>query len=46
MATEQKVKIMTVTIETIYRVVFVDQYQYSEPETHWTTDKALACKLK
>lgn len=30
---------MTVTIETIYRVVFVDQYQHSEPETYWTTDK-------
>lgn len=30
---------MTYTITEIYRVVYIDQYQSTKPETCWTTDK-------
>lgn len=30
---------MGYTITEIYRVVYTDQYQHTEPETYWTTDK-------
>ena len=34
---------MTVNINNIYRVVCTDNYQRTEPETHWTTSKE-ACE--
>lgn len=30
---------MTFTIQEIYRVVCIDNYNYKSAETHWTTDK-------
>ncbi|MBO6271800.1 hypothetical protein J6O48_03355 [bacterium] len=34
---------MTFTIQEIYRVVCIDNYNYKSAETHWTTDKQ-ACE--
>lgn len=34
---------MTFTIQEIYRVVCIDNYDYKYAETHWTTDKE-ACE--